>query len=42
MSAPEIADVFAEWNKGRLESYLIEITATVLAADPIGQARSST
>jgi 6-phosphogluconate dehydrogenase len=26
----EIADVFAEWNKGELESYLIEITAEVL------------
>src|SRR5690554_902387 len=26
----EIADVFAEWNEGELESYLIEITAEVL------------
>ncbi|SFI23639.1 MULTISPECIES: NADP-dependent phosphogluconate dehydrogenase [Microbacterium] len=26
----EIADVFAEWNAGELESYLIEITADVL------------
>jgi 6-phosphogluconate dehydrogenase len=26
----EIADVFTEWNKGYLESYLIEITAEVL------------
>ena len=26
----EIADVFVEWNKGDLESYLIEITAEVL------------
>ncbi len=26
----EIADVFAEWNSGELESYLIEITAEVL------------
>jgi 6-phosphogluconate dehydrogenase len=26
----EIADVFAEWNTGELESYLIEITAEVL------------
>ncbi|GGZ20252.1 NADP-dependent phosphogluconate dehydrogenase [Streptomyces poonensis] len=25
-----IADVFAEWNKGSLESYLIEITAEIL------------
>ncbi|SIL88965.1 6-phosphogluconate dehydrogenase [Mycobacteroides abscessus subsp. abscessus] len=30
MSAPQIADVFTEWNKGELESYLIEITAEVL------------
>ncbi|MBX3116804.1 MAG: NADP-dependent phosphogluconate dehydrogenase [Cryobacterium sp.] len=29
-SPAEIADVFAEWNKGELESYLIEITAEVL------------
>ena len=27
------ADVFERWNKGRLNSYLIEITAKVLAAD---------
>jgi len=26
----EIADIFTEWNKGDLESYLIEITAEVL------------
>ncbi|CAM2856592.1 phosphogluconate dehydrogenase (NADP(+)-dependent, decarboxylating) [Mycobacterium intermedium] len=30
LSAPEIADVFAEWNKGDLDSYLVEITAEVL------------
>ena len=29
-SPSEIADVFTEWNKGELESYLIEITAEVL------------
>ncbi|WP_457101604.1 NADP-dependent phosphogluconate dehydrogenase [Microbacterium sp. P5_E9] len=29
-SPAEIADVFAEWNAGELESYLIEITAEVL------------
>ncbi|PRC56827.1 phosphogluconate dehydrogenase (NADP(+)-dependent, decarboxylating), partial [Mycobacterium sp. ITM-2017-0098] len=29
-SASEIADVFAEWNKGDLDSFLIEITAGVL------------
>jgi 6-phosphogluconate dehydrogenase len=28
----EMAEVFAGWNQGRLKSYLIEITATVLAA----------
>ncbi|HVW58244.1 MAG TPA: NADP-dependent phosphogluconate dehydrogenase [Rhizobiaceae bacterium] len=33
MKAQEIAPVFASWNKGRLNSYLIEITANVLAAD---------
>lgn len=29
-SPAEIAEVFAEWNRGELESYLIEITAEVL------------
>src|ERR1700743_1456264 len=29
-TAPEIADVFDEWNKGDLDSFLIEITAQVL------------
>ena len=33
MGAKEIAPVFGTWNKGRLNSYLIEITAKVLAAD---------
>jgi len=33
MSPKAIADVFATWNKGRLNSYLIEITAEVLGAD---------
>jgi len=32
MSPAEMADVFAKWNDGRLKSYLIEITAKVLAA----------
>ncbi|MDF5756050.1 NADP-dependent phosphogluconate dehydrogenase [Spongiactinospora sp. TRM90649] len=31
MSPAEIAEVFTSWNSGRLESYLIEITAEVLA-----------
>jgi 6-phosphogluconate dehydrogenase len=30
LSAPQIADVFTEWNKGDLDSYLVEITAEVL------------
>ncbi|MEO8482390.1 MAG: NADP-dependent phosphogluconate dehydrogenase [Acidobacteriota bacterium] len=30
LSAPEIADVFAEWNRGELKSYLVEISAEVL------------
>jgi len=31
MSNDEMAEVFAEWNKGDLDSYLIEITAAILA-----------
>jgi 6-phosphogluconate dehydrogenase len=31
MSAQEMHDVFAEWNKGELDSYLIEITRDILA-----------
>jgi 6-phosphogluconate dehydrogenase len=31
MKAAEIAAVFGDWNKGRLNSYLIEITAKVLS-----------
>jgi 6-phosphogluconate dehydrogenase len=30
MTADEMADVFAEWNKGVLDSFLIEITRDVL------------
>ncbi|MFN2493004.1 MAG: NADP-dependent phosphogluconate dehydrogenase [Pyrinomonadaceae bacterium] len=30
MKVAELADVFEEWNRGRLESYLIEITAKIL------------
>jgi 6-phosphogluconate dehydrogenase len=29
LSAVETADVFAEWNRGRLESFLVELTARV-------------
>lgn len=31
MSADEMSAVFTEWNQGKLESYLIEITAEILA-----------
>ena len=35
MTSGEIADVFAEWNRGELKSYLVEITADVLSqGDP--------
>jgi 6-phosphogluconate dehydrogenase len=35
LSAPEIAAVFAQWNRGPLASYLIEISAEILTAvDP--------
>ena len=30
-NADELAGIFAEWNKGELDSYLIEITAAILA-----------
>src|SRR5499427_6346930 len=29
MQAPELAEVFTEWNKGELDSYLIDITAQI-------------
>jgi 6-phosphogluconate dehydrogenase len=32
MSLPDIASVFTEWNKGELNSYLVEITAKLLTA----------
>ncbi len=31
LSIDEIQDIFAEWNKGALDSYLVEITANILA-----------
>jgi 6-phosphogluconate dehydrogenase len=31
MSYPEMHQVFAEWNRGKLDSYLIEITSDILA-----------
>ena len=33
IGAKQIAPIFERWNSGRLNSYLIEITATVLDAD---------
>jgi 6-phosphogluconate dehydrogenase len=33
MAAKDMAKVFERWNRGRLDSFLIEITAKVLAAD---------
>jgi 6-phosphogluconate dehydrogenase len=36
MSAPEIGEVFERWNEGKLRSFLIEITGTVLKhIDPL-------
>jgi len=35
LEARELADIFAEWNRGPLESYLIEITARIFSVtDP--------
>jgi 6-phosphogluconate dehydrogenase len=31
MKAPQMHEVFAEWNRGQLDSYLIEITRDILA-----------
>jgi 6-phosphogluconate dehydrogenase len=31
LSADDLAEIFAEWNKGELDSYLIEISATIFA-----------
>jgi len=31
LTADEFAEVFSEWNKGELDSYLIEISATIFA-----------
>jgi 6-phosphogluconate dehydrogenase len=36
MSAPEMAAVFADWNSGELDSFLIQITADILQqVDPV-------
>lgn len=38
MSADEMHEVFAEWNKGELDSYLVEITRDILAYKEDGEA----
>ena len=38
MTAAEMHEVFAEWNKGELDSYLIEITRDILAYEEDGEA----
>ncbi|HSM44716.1 MAG TPA: NADP-dependent phosphogluconate dehydrogenase, partial [Acidimicrobiia bacterium] len=37
MNPAEIAEAFARWNEGRLRSYLIEITAEILATETNGE-----
>lgn len=37
MSNKEMAEVFTEWNKGELDSYLIEITRDILAFEENGE-----
>ncbi len=37
MEPRAIGDVFAEWNEGRLQSYLVEITAEILHATEDGE-----
>ena len=38
MTADEMREVFAEWNKGELDSYLVEITSDILGyKDPDGR-----
>ena len=41
LSVDEMADIFAEWNKGELDSYLVEITADILTRkDDLGADKS--
>ena len=37
MSAKECSEVFTRWNKGKLDSYLIEITKNILAYEENGE-----
>jgi 6-phosphogluconate dehydrogenase len=40
LAADEVADVFEDWNRGDLDSYLIEITAEILRQrDPLNRRR---
>ncbi|GEA92530.1 6-phosphogluconate dehydrogenase, decarboxylating [Pediococcus damnosus] len=40
LSVDEVADTFSEWNKGELDSYLIEITADILTRkDDLGSGK---
>lgn len=32
MTCDEMAEVFAEWNKGELDSFLVEITRDILGS----------
>src|SRR6185437_1970554 len=41
LSADELASIFREWNNGRLQSYLIEITSHVLAKHDDGRKGTS-
>ena len=43
LSADAMAEVFAQWNEGDLQSYLIQITAEIFKQrDPTPASRSST
>ena len=42
MTAVEIAETFAQWNRGLLSSYLIEITAAILRVTETDGTRAST
>ena len=40
MKPPEMAEVFAEWNRGDLDSFLVEITADILRQrDPVKKSK---
>ena len=39
LSAEDMAEIFTEWNKGELDSYLIEITADILSRKDVRRSR---